>query len=182
MPGDVHVKDGLRVVNAQLALIDLAIQASERDVRFAFLEACRLRHFRKKNVQFCLSRGAGRRGFKKLRPLLAQWVPELGRTRSVFEGMVVLAVSARGDLPLPLVNPTVEGYEVDLCWPGARLIVELDGRAFHSGQVQRRFDEAKSIALDARGWTVLRITFAEFDADQMAVLDGIAKILSSSGN
>jgi len=40
--GEVVTSSGLRVTKASRSLIDLAVDASEREVRSAFLEACRL--------------------------------------------------------------------------------------------------------------------------------------------
>jgi hypothetical protein len=37
-------------------------------------------------------------------------------------------------LPAPQTNVRVGGYEVDFYWPRARLVVELDGWAYHSSR------------------------------------------------
>jgi len=168
-PGDVRTKDRLELTRAAWALIDLAVKASERDVRFAFLEACRLKLFNERDVAFCFRRVLGRRGAKKLRPLLAAWVPELGRIRSVFEGLFLLAWIER-DLPMPLVNEKIQGREVDFYWPGLNLVLELDGGAFHHDPVQRSLDRRKQQYLESTGLTVLRATYKEFDSDPDGII------------
>ena len=77
---DVVSRNGLEVVTPSLALIDLAETASEKEVRFAFLEACRLRLVGSSEVDFCFRRAVGRRGATTFKSLLASWVPELART------------------------------------------------------------------------------------------------------
>lgn len=163
-PGDGRTKDGLATVAPVLALRDFAAEASTRDVRFAFLEACRRRLVRRRDIEALHCRITGRPGASRLRPLLALWVPELGRTRSVFEGSFLLAC-VDGGLPLPEVNVKVGGYEVDCYWPDHGLVVELDGRAYHGDPAQRAIDRMKQKEIESRGLTVLRITYREFEAN-----------------
>jgi hypothetical protein len=61
----------------------------------------------------------------------------------------------------PLVQPTVEGYRVDFCWPELRLIVETDGYEHHGTSAAFQRDRAKDARLTARGWRVLRFTDAQ---------------------
>lgn len=97
-PGDLRRKGGLILVSPALALIEFAVTASDREVRFAFLEACRLKLFGKRDLEYCHLRLAGRRGARTLRPYLALWVPELSRIRSVLEGWF-LVVWVKHKLP-----------------------------------------------------------------------------------
>lgn len=104
----------------------------------------------------------GRRGTVVLRTLLdersAGWVPPSSelerRARAVFRA---------GGLPEP-------EYEVDLgddswigrvdcLWREARLVVELDGRAYHDGRTARDADRRRDNRLMAQGWRVLRFTW-----------------------
>ncbi len=177
-PGEFRAQTNLRLVAPPLALIDFAAAASERDVRFAFLEACRLRHFGRSDVDYCHRRLVGRRGAVKVRPLLALWVPELGRIRSVLEGRFLLDWLPQ-KLPMPMVNVKVHGWEVDFSWPDVGLIVELDGGAFHAGPISRARDQAKTSSLESRGLTVQRITWAEYDAKPEAFIASIARLHES---
>lgn len=45
---------------------------------------------------------------------------------------------------------------VDFLFRGARVVVEVDGAAFHDGLLDRRSDEARDTRLAAAGWKVLR--------------------------
>lgn len=176
-PGDVRTKHGLRLERAALALIDLAVNATASDVRFAFLETCRLGLFGERDVAFCFRRVAGRRGAKKLRPLLALWVPELRRIKSVLEGLFLLAWVERG-LEMPEVNVKVCGFEVDDYWSAHRLVLELDGGAFHSDPLAVRRDTVKTRKLEAAGFRVIRVSYDEFALDPAAVVKRIAAIIT----
>jgi hypothetical protein len=61
----------------------------------------------------------------------------------------------RLDLPQPLVNTKLLGFELDFLWPEQRLNVEVDG-AQHNSPAVRRADAARDRILTAAGYTVLR--------------------------
>jgi very-short-patch-repair endonuclease len=61
-------------------------------------------------------------------------------------------------IPRPLVQPVVEGYRVDFCWPPARVIVETDGYEHHGTRAAFERDRVKDAQLTVRGWRVLRFT------------------------
>ena len=45
---------------------------------------------------------------------------------------------------------------VDFAWPQARLVVEVDGFAYHSSREDVRKDHARAVRLTLLGWRVLR--------------------------
>ena len=54
----------------------------------------------------------------------------------------------------------VGGYEVDFCFPAERVVVEVDGWAFHGAQRDRwERDCERDLALAALGWLVVRLTW-----------------------
>ena len=81
-----------------------------------------------------------------------------GPTRSAFED-AFLAFAKRHGLPRPEVNRRVAGYEVDMLWQAQRLIVELDGYAFHHHRRPFERDRDKDADLVAAGYSVVRITW-----------------------
>jgi len=171
-PGEIRQTDGIRLANPVLALIDFAAHATNRGVRFAFLEGCRLKLIGAREVEHFHLRLTGRRGAKKLRPLLALWVPELGRIKSVLEGWILLEIVKR-KRPIPQVNVKLFGWEVDFYWPQFNLVLEADGDAFHGDPVQKQIDMEKQEYLESRGLTVRRVTYREFAADPEGVVDSI---------
>lgn len=171
--GEVREHDGLRLVRPVAALVDFANDATGREIRFAFLEACRLGLFREEDLKYFFTFLARRRGAKKLRPFLALWMPELNRVKSVLEGWFLLEWKARG-YPMPEVNGRVCGYEVDAYWAEAGVVLELDGDAFHSDPAQKQLDREKQRVLEEAGLIVERATFKQFESNVDAVLDRVA--------
>jgi very-short-patch-repair endonuclease len=69
------------------------------------------------------------------------------------------AVCRRHSLPLPRAQQVIGPYTVDFLWPGARLIVEVDGWGTHGSQVAFEEDRARDVWLTAQGYGVLRFTW-----------------------
>ena len=51
------------------------------------------------------------------------------------------------------------GYEVDAYWPAQRLVVEVDGWAYHRTRQAFERDRRKDAALTAAGNRVVRVTW-----------------------
>ncbi|HET8658932.1 MAG TPA: type IV toxin-antitoxin system AbiEi family antitoxin domain-containing protein [Micromonosporaceae bacterium] len=66
----------------------------------------------------------------------------------------------------------------DLVFPAARLIVELDGRAFHATADRFAHDRERQNRLVAEGWTVLRFTWYDLTGRPEYVIDTIRTMLS----
>jgi hypothetical protein len=92
---------------------------------------------------------------RRLERLLA---PHGAPTRSILEDEFLRFVRRYG-LPLPEVNQRVAGHEVDMLWRPERLIVELDGRAYHDEHAFER-DRERDADLQAAGHRVVRVTWA----------------------
>jgi very-short-patch-repair endonuclease len=60
---------------------------------------------------------------------------------------------------MPEVNVHVNGYEADLRWPEAGLIVELDSREHHDTPWAFEEDRLRDAHHVARGHAVMRITY-----------------------
>ncbi len=95
---------------------------------------------------------------------------------SGLETLVVVRLTPWG---LPLRQQVViAGHPVDIL-VGARLVIQLDGFAYHSSPADRARDLAHDRALIARGYTVLRFTYAEvvhhWDRVERAIAAAIAQ-------
>jgi hypothetical protein len=64
-------------------------------------------------------------------------------------------------IPRPEANVRIEGIEVDFVWRDARLIVEVDGYAYHRSPSAFERDRERDAILTTKGWRVLRFTFAQ---------------------
>ena len=95
--------------------------------------------------------GRGRPGAAALRHALERRLPSALLTRSRLERRV-LQICADTGLPLPLVNQTVAGLEVDLYWPEHRLIAEIDSPGFHGDRTAMRTDRERDTHLRLHGF------------------------------
>lgn len=159
-PLDVTLLDGIPVTSVARTMLDLAAVASRRELARLVDRAERLRVFDLTAVEEVLSRARGRRGARALRTAVAGWRPR--DTRSELEDHLADLVEA-SRLEPPLHNVLVEGergrYEVDALWPAPRVIVELDGFAYHRTRRDRERDAEKDADLELAGYRVVRLTW-----------------------
>jgi very-short-patch-repair endonuclease len=96
-------------------------------------------------------------------------------TRSELEEMFLRLCDDHG-LPRPDVNVCIEGMECDFVWRDARLIVEVDGYAFH----RRSFaaDRERDVVLKLAGWEVLRFAYEHVAGRAAWVAGAIRKSLA----
>jgi very-short-patch-repair endonuclease len=81
-------------------------------------------------------------------------------TRSELEERFLTLCHDHG-IQRPEVNAQVEGYEVDFVWRTKRLIVEVDGYAYHRSPSQFELDRERDVELTSNGWNVLRFTWTQ---------------------
>jgi very-short-patch-repair endonuclease len=97
-------------------------------------------------------------------------------TRSEAERRLLALTRAAG-LPTPLTNTRVAGWEVDAFWPRHKLIVEVDGFAYHGNRAAFERDRRKDAALTAAGYRVVRITWRQLVREPHAVVALLARLL-----
>jgi hypothetical protein len=93
-----------------------------------------------------------------LQAVLQRYAPAL--TRSELEERF-LQLCGTHDIPRPQTNVLVEGIEVDFVWRDRRLIVEVDGYAYHRSPAAFEADRERDVTLTTKGWRVLRFTWAQ---------------------
>lgn len=156
-PGDITLLDRIPVTSVLRTLLDLAGVFSRSRLGSVASEAERLGILSLDELASIVERGRGWKGIGVLRELAEEWSPEQTATRSELESEF-LDLCARSAIPVPRVNSTVEGFEVDCSWPRSKLLVELDGFAYHSGRGAFERDRQRDAALQLSGHRVLRLT------------------------
>lgn len=68
---------------------------------------------------------------------------------------------------------------VDFAWPAARLIVEIDGFAWHSSQEALSRDRGRQNKLELAGWTVLRYSANDVRDDSTRILAEVRSALAA---
>lgn len=100
-----------------------------------------------------------------------------GRSQSPTETLARLALVRAGLPCVPAVEIAGVGW-VDLQVDG-RIVVELDGFAYHSGRVQYREDRRRDRELIRQGYIVLRFTFEDVVRDPGIVVRAVLAALGA---
>jgi very-short-patch-repair endonuclease len=83
-------------------------------------------------------------------------------------------------LPAPETNAYLHHLEVDFLWPQQRLVVEVDGFAYHSDRAAFERDRERDAALVAAGFRVIRVTWRQLVDQPLVVVARIASALVAS--
>ena len=97
-------------------------------------------------------------------------------TRSEAERRLQRLIRA-AKLPRPVTNIRVAGWEVDAYWPRERLVVEVDGYAYHGNRAAFERDRRKDAALVTAGYTVIRITWRQLQDEPLTVVALLARLI-----
>ncbi len=81
-------------------------------------------------------------------------------TRSELEERFLTLCDEHG-IERPETNARIEGYEVDFVWRARRLIVEVDGYAYHRSPSAFENDRERDVRLQIAGWRVMRFTWRQ---------------------
>jgi hypothetical protein len=169
MPTD-HVVDvrGLATTSVDRTLADLGAVVGHSTVERTVEQAVIDRQTSIERLyRFVDSHGRqGRSGIGALRAALDAWVMGEAPPDSVLEVMLGRVVE-RASLPAPVFQlEVVDGgghvvARVDAAWPGARLVVEVDGLHAHASAAALQSDLRRQNRLIGLGWTVLRFTWRD---------------------
>lgn len=171
---EVMHKEGLPITTPVRTLLDIAGVVGKGELERALARADRegLADFR--SIDQILSRYPRRRGTRQLRRLIGSDSPAL--TRSEAEERL-LELIRRARLRQPRTNANVSGHEVDFVWHAERLVVEVDGFAFHSSRSAFESDRRRDADLAAAGFRVMRVTWRQLSSEPEAILVRVAQAL-----
>jgi len=123
----------------------------------------------------------GRRGAVVLRDMVDERAPGYVPPASELEARFRDLVEQAG-LPAPIRQQDVGGDSwvgrVDVCYPAAHLVVELDSRRWHDAHLAREDDRRRDNRLVAAGWRVIRITWRQLLDDPVGVVALLRSLLA----
>jgi hypothetical protein len=160
---DCVTVDGMRATSRVRTVADLILRLSRFDAVALLDGALRLENISTEDLLLVAAMIRGRRGAVKARRRLSE---ADHRSASPLETRIRL-ICVDGGLPPEEVQYAVmdeNGYVVavgDLAWPSRRLIVEADGALVHGTASALYHDRRRQNELAARGWTVIRFTWAD---------------------
>jgi hypothetical protein len=167
--------DRIPVTSVARTLFDLAEVVDLPRLETLWEEADRLKLLRLREVERICERGFGRRALKPIHRLLVQTVA-VTRTRSPLEDRFQRFCRFY-ELPPHSTNVGVLGKEVDVLWPGPRLIVELDSWEFHRHRAAFQRDRARDTRLLVAGYRTIRVTHDRLDKEASILATEIRQLL-----
>lgn len=174
-PDDRAIHRRIPLTSPARTLLDCAALVTAAELTRMVEEAERLGLFDLGAIEAVLARNARHRGTEPLRNALRVWT-EPPPTRSELERRFLELVAA-ANLPRPNVNVLVAGLEVDFVWPEAALIVELDGRRYHTAASAFERDRLRDVRLTTAGFRVVRITWRRLHDEPAAVVADLRRLL-----
>ncbi|NIL76698.1 DUF559 domain-containing protein [Rhodococcus sp. B10] len=162
---------GFRIVAIEQAFVDVAAVLPKPELEKFFDAAIGARIPWRRVAEIC-DISAGMKGMAALREQLRRCCPG---TRSEPERIVARALTARNFRMA--INARVGPFYGDLVDFRARVIVEIDGREFHSDPATFNNDRRRQNAVVLEGWLVLRYSAATVLADLDRVVEEIITVV-----
>lgn len=155
-PEDITRLEEFPVTTVARTLLDLAGILSRHRFEKVLDETDRRGLLDLLSLRRTIDRNPGRRGLRVVEEILADYHSTPGAKEGM-ERSFQLLLRDEG-LPEPQVNVLVHGLLVDCYWPQAKLVVELDSRAFHATWAAREEDLRRDAHLLRHGITTLRVS------------------------
>ncbi len=172
--GKVHRRQGIPLTAPARTLLDLARVLDDHALERAVDEAIVRRLVRERGLRAAVAGAHRRAGAARLRRLL-DGAPTITRSHAEQRFRELMRDA---ELPSPILNAQVGGYEVDAYWPDRRLAVEIDGFRFHGTRGAFERDRRRDAALQTTGIRVLRVTWRRLDGAPAAVVATVAQALA----
>jgi very-short-patch-repair endonuclease len=176
-PEEIDRHTGVALTSPERTLLDVAPMLGAAALEQCLVRAVAAGRFDLRALERLIERSRRRAGVPALRAALAGWSGADAPVRSELEFRFV-ELCRREKLPRPAVNTRIEGVEVDFAWPDHRVIVELDGFAFHAGRAAFERDRARDAALTLAGWRVLRFSWRQVVGDPRRVAAVVRRALA----
>jgi very-short-patch-repair endonuclease len=175
---DCTLRDGIPVTTVARTLLDLAAVATPKQLQRATNQAERNGWLTERAVRELIERNGRRKAIRHFVAVTASVNAGTHRTRSDLE-VAFLDFCRAHRIGQPVCNAFVEGYEVDMHWPGTKLIVELDSYEYHRTPTSFEQDRRRDAELKLRGYTVIRVTGAWIDTDPQRLARTLRALLQA---
>jgi very-short-patch-repair endonuclease len=174
-PEDVTRRHGIPVTSAARTLLDLAATEPTRELELALNEAELMHRVSTPSLNEQFSRYPRHRGTAALKEAI-QTDPAFTRSEAERRALDLIR---RARLPAPETNAQIHGHEVDLLWRQQRLVVEIDGYAYHSARRSFERDRRRDQTLIAGGHRVIRITWRQIHREPETLVATLATALAA---
>ena len=176
-PAETTTVRAIPVTGAVRTIIDLAAKLEGRPLEHVLDLADQRRLVDFAELRRRLADHSGRPGSPSLQAVLSLYTAGSTVTRSEMEERFLGLCDSYG-VRRPEVNTRIEGEEVDFAWRDARLIVEVDGYAYHRSPSAFETDRERDVVLAVAGWQVLRFTWTQLTTRPAWVARAVSKRLA----
>ena len=175
-PQDLRTVGHLRYSSFPRLLIELAARETAAELDRLITEAARKRLLDPAAIEAALDRQARRPGLARLKEALAAYRPRPDR-KSNLERSFDAWLLEHPEIPEPLRNVYIEGWELDCFWPEQRVALELDGRPYHVAVAEMERDRIKDTKLQISQIKPMRVTGDRWDLDRAGVRRDLLALL-----
>lgn len=123
-----------------------------------------------------LQRHARRPGVGTLKAALGSYRPQPDR-KSDLERAFDAWLPQHPEIPEPLRNISIDGWEIDCWWPEHSVALELDGRPYHIAVREMDRDRIKDTKLQLIGIKPMRVTDSRWEHDRRGVQEDLCGLL-----
>ncbi|HJS93449.1 MAG TPA: type IV toxin-antitoxin system AbiEi family antitoxin domain-containing protein [Solirubrobacteraceae bacterium] len=170
-PEDITVHDGIPITSVARMILDLAARLNNDRLTNLIEDADRKELFDLKALERAMARRPHAPGIRRLTAVLAAYRGPAD-TRSKLE-RDFRALIVKSGLPEPQYNVLLAGLTVDVYWPEWKLVVELDGKPYHTDPGAFESDRIRDATLQKIDIRVLRVTGKRMDDEPEAVLNDV---------
>lgn len=170
-PEDIATRNGIPLTSVARTILELASVLSQHGLTRLIEDAERAELIDLRALERAIARRPRAKGIRRLGAVLETY-RGAADTRSQLERDFRALIVAAG-LPEPQYNVVVAGLTVDVYWPEWKLVVELDGRRYHTSPHQFETDRLRDATLQKAGLRVLRVTGRRLNHAPVAVVDDI---------
>jgi hypothetical protein len=178
-PQDLRTVDPLRYSSVPRMLIELAARETPAELDRLITEAVRRRRLDVNAMEAALQRHARRPGLARLKEALDAYRPRPDR-KSDLERAFDTWLLDHPEIPEPLRNVHIHGWEIDCFWPDQRVALELDGRPYHVAVAEMDRDRLKDTKLQIARIKPMRVTGERWDHDLPGVHGDLLALLQLS--
>ena len=169
---------GMRVTAPARTLLDVATLVSRQELARMVEESMVQRVVDREALRAVVDAHPSRHGTALLREVTDE-LTDPALTRSEAERRLLDLVRA-AELPRPVTNVRVGRYTVDFLWLSQRLVVEVDGFAFHGSRAAFERDRRRDADLTMAGYRVIRVTWRQIVHHPEAVIARLAALLATA--
>ena len=176
--GEVIERFGLRYSSLARALMELSLRESPDELMRLINTGVGRRKLSVRTLRATLIRHNGRPGTARIAALAARYLDPTDR-KSGLERSFDAHAATDSRIPPYWKNVHLGPFEFDCHWPEHHVLLELDGRPYHSAIADRERDDRKTNYAQANGLLLCRVSDIRWELDRAGALDDLLALLAA---